>query len=134
MRLFIDANVLFSAAYNPAGRPARLFDLAADLGFELVSSDYAANEAMINLQRKRPEAVARLSLIIGKLRLFAWSAREPCPVPLPDKDRPILAAAIEARCDVLITGDVRDFGAFIDKPKLTGGVRIVTLKGFLELR
>jgi hypothetical protein len=89
---------------------------------------------MINLQRKRPEAVARLSLLLQGVRLFTWSAPMPCPVTLPDKDRPILAAAIEARCDVLITGDIRDFGPYLNRPQQTGGVRILTLKDFLEMR
>jgi hypothetical protein len=34
---------------------------------------------------------------------------------LPDKDVPILLAAIEARATHLITGDVRHFGAYFGK-------------------
>lgn len=133
MRIFIDANILFSAAYTPSGRVARLFGLADELGFELVSSDYAVNEAIANLQRKKPRALTRLAQLLPQIQLMTWSAPQPCPVPLQDKDRPVLAAAIEGRCEVLLTGDVRDFGRFMNQPERTGGVAVLTLSRFLEM-
>lgn len=134
MRLFLDANILFSAALTPQGRAARLIELGGGLGFELVSSDYAVNETIANLQRKHPAALPHLAGLLPRLRLMTWSAPEPCPVPLPDKDRPILAAAIEGRCQVLITGDTRDFGKFMNQPGKTGGVVVCTLAQFLEMK
>jgi predicted nucleic acid-binding protein len=134
MRLFLDANILFSAALTPDGRAARLIELGGELGFELVSSDYAVNEAIANLQRKYPAALSRLAGLLPQLRLMTWSAPEPCPIPLRDKDRPILAAAIEGRCHALITGDVRDFGKFMNQPGKTGGVAVCTLAQFLEMK
>lgn len=133
MRIFIDANILFSAAHTPSGKVARLFDLAAELGFELVSSDYAVNEAIANLQRKDPRALSRLAQLLPQVQLMTWSAPQPCPVPLRDKDRPVLAAAIEGRCEVLLTGDVRDFGRYMNQPERTGGVAVLTLARFLEM-
>ena len=32
-------------------------------------------------------------------------------LPLPEKDRPVLAAAIRYECDALVTGDRTHFGA-----------------------
>ncbi len=134
MRIFVDANILFSAAITPSGRAARLFELAGELGFELVSSDYAVNEAIANLQRKRPAALSRLAGLLPLVQLMTWSAPQPCPVPLRDKDRPILAAAIGGGCHVLLTGDVRDFGRYMGQPGKTGGVAVLTLARFLEMK
>ncbi len=49
------------------------------------------------------------------------------PVPeaaaaLPEKDRPVLAAATRSRCDALVTGDRTHFGRFYGKT--LGGVAI----------
>jgi predicted nucleic acid-binding protein len=41
------------------------------------------------------------------LRCFLASEIAP---ELPEKDRPVLAAAIQSRCDVLLTGDKTHFG------------------------
>ena len=55
-----------------------------------------------------------------------------CPVILPEKDRPILEAAIHCKASHLLTGDIKDFGPFMNNPSLTGGVLIQTVSGFLD--
>jgi len=35
-----------------------------------------------------------------------------CPIPLPEKYRPVLMAAVTARADCLVTGDPIHFGPF----------------------
>jgi hypothetical protein len=37
-------------------------------------------------------------------------------LPLPDKDKPVLAAALRHRCSILVTGDQSHFGALYGKP------------------
>jgi hypothetical protein len=44
-RLFLDANVLFTAAHNPDGTAAFLFDELAIGDWELISSGFAIKEA-----------------------------------------------------------------------------------------
>ena len=44
----------------------------------------------------------------------------------------IMAAAIRCGASFLLTGDTRDFGPFMDKPELTDGVRILTVKAFID--
>jgi uncharacterized protein len=53
----------------------------------------------------------------------ALEAALPSDVQLPDKDFPILLAAIEARAIHLLTGDVRDFGRYFGKR--IGGVLVL---------
>ena len=130
----MSTRISFSVAITPSGRAARLFELAGELGFELLSSDYAVNEAIANLQRKHPAALSRLAGLLPRVRLMTWSAAQPCPVPLLDKERPILAAAIEGGCQVLLTGDVRDFGKFMGQPEKTEGGSVLTLARFLEMK
>ena len=118
-RLFLDANVLFSAAYQPNAGLLRLWKLK---NVVLCSSRYAVAEANLNLddesQRKR------LAVLTEKLQLFEALARElPRGISLPEKDVPILLAAIAAQARHLLTGDLRDFGTYFGKK--IEGVRIV---------
>lgn len=110
-RLFLDANVLFSAAYKTDARLLPLWKLRS---VTLCSSHYALQEARINLvsedQRKR------LIQLSGALQLFE-AGQTPLPpgILLPAKDVPILLAAIGARATLLLTGDVRHFRAYFGK-------------------
>jgi predicted nucleic acid-binding protein len=112
LRVFLDANVLFSACYRPDGRLRLFFDLAAAGQVALVSSRFALEEARRNLAAKNPLAVPLLEEMLTQLEL----SREGGPAELaaasmlPAKDAPILAAALAARCALLVTGDVRHFG------------------------
>lgn len=64
-RVFLDANVLFSAAYLPTSRLAELWRLPATV---LLSSDYAVEEARRNLdfasQRHRLEQLVKRMEIV----------------------------------------------------------------------
>lgn len=110
-RPFLDANVLFSAAHRPNAGLLKLWKLK---NVRLCSSHYAVEEARINLthevQRRR---LARLSRNID---LFDAPSEEiPRGASLPDKDVPILLAAIEAKATHLITGYARHFGPYFGK-------------------
>jgi predicted nucleic acid-binding protein len=115
MRLFLDANVLFTAAHNPRGRSAAVFQLARAGTCTLVTSPHALEEARRNLRLKYPSAAAALEGLIAITSVapeasskgVAWALER----GLPLKDAPILAAAAQAHCDVLVTGDRTHFGA-----------------------
>jgi predicted nucleic acid-binding protein len=110
-RLFLDANVLFSAAYKI---DARLLPLWKLRDVTLCSSHYALQEPSINLAEEHQRA--RLAKLSGLLHLFEAEARSlPSGVFLPEKDAPILLAAIAARATHLLTGDVRHFRAYFGK-------------------
>lgn len=127
-RCFLDANVIFTAAHNPDGNGRALFKLAARRRTVLVSSRYALEEAARNIALKYPRCVGEFDGLIGTLALVAETSRAQMELAatygLPDKDVPILAAAIAAGASLLVTGDRRDFGHLYGKR--VEGVAVVT--------
>lgn len=114
-RLFLDANVLFSAAYRADSGLTRLWKLS---GVVLCSSRYAVEEARINLQDAGQRT--RLVELSRTVDLFdAMMGDLPRGISLPEKDAPILLAAIEAQATHLLTGDLRHFGPYLGK-KIAG--------------
>lgn len=111
MRIFLDANILFSAAKSEGAVRGFLVRLGS-LGHTLVVDGYVAGEARRNIEVKFPEAVDDLeSLLAGceiLTELCAPLAGGIAP-ELTEKDRPVLAAAIQHRYDVLVTGDKTHF-------------------------
>lgn len=120
-RAFLDANVLFSAAWRADSGLTRLWEIAA---LRLVTSPHAIDEARRNLARKRPDAIARLEALIPPVEVTSALVSLDDGHGLPPKDVPILAAAVASRCQVLLTGDIADFGHVIGRP--LQGVRILT--------
>jgi hypothetical protein len=51
MRMFLDANVLFTATHNPRGKAAFVITLGSEGLFQLSTSAYAREEARRNLER-----------------------------------------------------------------------------------
>ncbi|TDB36913.1 MAG: PIN domain-containing protein [Actinobacteria bacterium] len=107
-RVFLDANVLVSAALKPE---SQLGTLWARADVRLLASPYVLAEARRNCAA--PEFAVQLEALIAPLVVLptepADFAIEGDP-GLPDKDRPILLAAIVAGSDWLLTGDMRHFG------------------------
>lgn len=120
LRIFLDANVLFSAA-RASGAMQQLLTALKAQGHALVADEYVHIEARRNLAAKAdPEALQRLEVILADVELGgARSAISPLQAQsqaqavqwLPDKDRPVLLAAIALRCDALVTGDKTHFGS-----------------------
>ena len=125
-RAFLDANVLFSAAYRETSGLKALWNLP---GTELLTSAYAAEEARRNLQAG--DQRARLEDLLARTRIVAESnAPLPSDARLPDKDLPILRAAIAEGATHLVTGDVKDFGRYLGRR--IGGVLVVTPAEFMR--
>jgi predicted nucleic acid-binding protein len=129
VRLFLDANILFSAAYRDASPATLLFDLEAAGRCNLVTSAFALDEAHRNIGLKRPERLPMLETLTGRLQHSPVPDAEAVAVAssygLPDKDAPILAAAIVAGAEILVTGDRTHFGHLYGKQ--TGKLRVLTL-------
>jgi predicted nucleic acid-binding protein len=111
-RLFLDANVLFSAAYRAGSALERLWDAT---NVTLLSSPYAIEEANRNLEE--PNARTRLEALVAALEIVPDVAGSDLPagVILPEKDLPIMLAAIAAEATHLLTGDRAHFGAYFGR-------------------
>jgi len=110
-RLFLDANVLFSAAYSPNAGLLQFWKLK---NVVLCSSRYALEEASINLAQDVQKR--RLEKLTAAIEFFEPISRALSQdLTLPDKDVPILLAAVAARATHLMTGDVRHFGRYFGK-------------------
>lgn len=113
MRIFLDANVLFSAAKSAGAIRQLLHDLHAD-GHALVADEYVATEARRNIDAKATgDATQYLQALLTKIEVSPVlypAMAQPAVLWLPEKDRPVLMAAMALRCDALVTGDRTHFG------------------------
>ena len=117
-RPFLDANVLFSAAYRPSAGVARLWELER---VELLTSAYAAEEAKLNLTERDQQE--RLTRLLERVRIIAGLGLMPPGVSLPQKDEPILQAAIQGLATHLLTVDKQHFGKYFGRR--LGGVLVL---------
>lgn len=131
MRVFLDANVLFTAAYSPGGKAAFLLSLGGDQ-LKFITSDYAILEARRNLEIKKPAAVVGLDSLLREIEIVPSVQKYPCPIALPEKDQPIFMSALKARATHLLTGDKRDFGPLMNRSAETSGVTIQTVSDFIS--
>jgi predicted nucleic acid-binding protein len=115
--------------HSPEGGTRELFKLSKVGLCELVTSQHATFEAQRNLSVKSPTRAADFEEIL--IAVHRVSDAGPKLVAkasgfgLPENDAPILAAAIAAEADMLVTGDRRHFGHLYGT--VVGRVRIVTL-------
>lgn len=107
MRIFIDANILFSAA-NRASATRDLFNAAAEHA-ELVTNPHAWEEAHRNLSYKRAEHLSGINDLKKKLAISSALGRIDQAI-LPHHDIPILAGAVGAGCSHIWTSDKKHFG------------------------
>lgn len=101
---------------------------------ELLSSDYAVEEARRNLALNRAPALARLKRLAGGLTIVnsPQGAEMPANIRIDGKDLPILLAAIRGSADYLLTGDSRHFGHLYGKR--IGGVIVLRPAQYFERR
>lgn len=114
MRVLIDTNVLISAALNANGIPWQAYQKAVSYPNHGLICEQNVDELKRIFNKKFPHQLTSLDKFLSAALLTLEL------VPVSDveltteeqirdvKDRPILRAAIEAKADVLLTGD-RDF-------------------------
>jgi len=127
-RLFLDANILFSAAYGSPGL-LRLWELARAKKAVLLTSGYAVEEARRNL--RQPAHRRRLEELLQKIVLMPEAAPDiPSLAVLPEKDRPVLLSAIQAQATHFLTGDIKHFGPY--RGQIIQGVLVCTPRDYLS--
>ena len=131
MKLFLDASVLLAAAGSGKGASRFVLMEAATYGWELLSSDYCAEETRRNLPKISGTATAvwknqlepRVSFVRASLALD-----QPL-VFLKTKDRPVIITALAVRAKWLLTLDQGDFQTKLGREVY--GVKIATPGEFL---
>ena len=109
-RIFLDANILFSISYGSPGLN-RLWELAQKKRCLLFVSNYVVEEAKRNLFSS--EQLRNLEAFLSMVQLVPdVDPNIPCPIELPEKDRPVLLAAISIKSNYLLTGDMIHFGKY----------------------
>lgn len=123
MRVFLDANILFSAAKSDGAIRRLVADLHAS-GHTLVVDGYVAAEAQRNITAKADAGTDYLQALLSRIehRPTRHGASDAVANWLPEKDRPVLLAAISGKCDASVTGDRTHFGPGYGKT--FGGVAV----------
>jgi predicted nucleic acid-binding protein len=127
MRIFLDANILFSAAL-PHRLMQAFLNLIMERG-ECLTNAYAVEEARRNLAGKFPESVGSLERLTQRCELITQLTTS-LGAELPLKDVSILGGAIAGGATHLLTGDERDFGKYWGQK--IQGVKIVSPRMLAE--
>ncbi len=130
-RVFLDANVIFSAALGGESFTA-LWDALRRGVITVCTSPQCIDEARRNVTRKRPAAVARLEatfldvvLVAAPGRMVGWAEAK-----LPEDDGWVLAGAVEGGAQVLLTGNTKHFGWMMTRDDLP--IRVRTVRAYLD--
>lgn len=127
MRVFLDANILFSATFSKGHLSAFLGELRHHA--ILLTNEYALIEAQRNIAVKASRRLATHKKFVASLELVPIHLFD-LEVRLASKDQPILCGAINGRADFLLTGDKKDFGHLYGET--IHGVRIVSVELMVE--
>jgi len=124
MRIFIDTNVLISAARNPSGAPFLAFWKAVTFPNTGVICDQNVDEIRRVFNRKFPHQIPLLNQFLAEALPFLQIVSTPTDEfdeegKIRDiSDRPLLRAAIVAGVDIFITGDKDFLESDITVPKI----------------
>ncbi len=130
--LFLDANIIFSAAYGN-GLARVLFEYGKSGLIRLITSDWVLEEAKRNLQIKFEGSLDYFNReILPAIKIESPNISDwVCPVDLHEKDQPVLGAAIILKTAYLITGDRRHFSHLFGKT--VQGVTITTPRKYFQV-
>ncbi|MFM8360274.1 MAG: DNA-binding protein [Verrucomicrobiota bacterium] len=112
MKVFLDANILFSGSLRGA-RMCHLIKILLTRA-HCLTNGYAVEEARRNLALKFPESLPQLESLLAKCAMVPASSVE-LEAMVKSKDMPILGGAVSGKASYLLTGDERDFGHLFGK-------------------
>jgi predicted nucleic acid-binding protein len=127
-KIFLDANILFSVAYRSSSLD-HLWELSNKGFCVLLASNYVVEEAKRNLTTQGQ--LKRLDICLSNVEIVLEA--DPtlsCPIELPEKNRHVLMAAISAKANYFLTGDIEHFGRYFGKTIM--GVRICLPRDYLQ--
>ena len=135
-RVFLDTNVLFSGLYSAEGSPGEILRLYVQGEITVVVSRQVLEELVQNVRQKLPQELSALETLLAGVPpevvadLPAEGVAQARRV-INMVDAPILAAAILAGPDLLVTGNTR---YFLDDPEISrfSGLSIMTPAQFVD--
>lgn len=132
--IFVDANVLIAGAGSRSGA-SRAVLMLAEIGlFQLVVSELVLEEAERNLRKKLPHGLPVFAEILAHLHLKIVPAPSQEMIAhwidsIEEKDAPIIAAAVAAQVDRLLTLNHKDFTPEV---AAQSGIRIQSPAEFIQ--
>ena len=79
LKLFLDSNILFTAAHDPRGKAAFVIETAGEDTWEAMTCRFAAHEAERNLRIKYPGSLPRLKVLLEKVVELPTVLEGKCP-------------------------------------------------------
>jgi putative PIN family toxin of toxin-antitoxin system len=136
IKVFIDTNVLIAGVASVTGASATVLDLCESESIQMVISRQVLVEADRNFAAKLPNLVTQFRQFIQDLAPLMMDDPLPTEVQkaaslVARKDAAILAAAIEAKVDYLITLDKKHF--LKEKIRQNSPLEICTPADFLRI-
>ena len=134
MRILIDTNVLIAAALSANGTPFQAYIKATSYPNHGLICEQNVDEMKRIFNKKFPQRLESLNKFLS----IALLTLELVPIPTDENlselqirdvnDRPILRAAINAKADILLTGDKDFLESGLENPV------IMTPVGFLNMK
>jgi putative PIN family toxin of toxin-antitoxin system len=134
VKVLIDTNILISAALSNKGTPYQAFVKAVSYPNHGVVCEQNIDEMRRIFNRKFPKKIHALETFIS----LALLTLEIVPIPIEEhsseknirdiNDRPILRAAINAKADILLTGDKDFIESGLHNPKIMTAADFVKMK------
>jgi predicted nucleic acid-binding protein len=115
-RIFLDSSVVIAGAFSRTGA-SRVVLTMAEVGlFQIVISRQVVDECERNLRNKLPKGLPVFAELLTNVNLVivndpSPAESEPWLAYIEAKDAPIVAAAVQAKVDRLLTLNSRDFTA-----------------------
>ena len=136
IRAVLDTNTVVSATIVPAGIPARILAAGRSGQFEIVSSSAILTETLRALQRDRirrkyqitAAQIEGIRILLEQEASLTPITRQVQGIATHPEDDQILATAISATADYLVTGDDK-----LQKLGTYEGVAIVSPREFLTI-
>jgi len=105
LRFFLDTNVIASGTYID-GNEARLIQALVRRSPAPATSSFVLRELDKTFREKFGHSEADAAAAVDEVRQWVEIVAEGKPIQLgPTSDRPVLAAAVSAKVDFLVTGD-----------------------------
>lgn len=135
MRCFVDSSVLFSACYSATGASRRLLEYALDEDVILVVSNIVLEETETNLSRKSPRSLPLFRELIELIPFERVQTTDAAVAQAAGcteaKDAPIVAAAVAAEADFIVT---LDHVHLIDPPGVALGAGLAIVEPGVVVR